>query len=190
MQAMYDEYGSRGFVPIAINLWQSMAVVKGYAQQYTYPFLLDANRQAWNLYNISNSIPTNYVIDTAGVVIGGRTGFSEIQLRGWIESGLPPLGVEEGAVTVAQIDGAYPNPTPGPTNVRFTLPRAANVRLKVYSSSGQVVRDLYNGHAEAGATDIRWNLTDDGGREVANGMYFIELVTEGTSTRTKVTVLN
>ena len=74
IQAMYDDYKPRGFVALAINLWQSMDIVKQYARQYRYFFFRDGGA-AWNLYNINNGIPLNYVVDTAGIVRYGSTGF-------------------------------------------------------------------------------------------------------------------
>ncbi len=190
LQALYDEYGSRGFVPISINLWENMeSVVKYYARQYNYPFLRDYGG-VWNMYKINSYIPLNYVIDTLGVVVNGTEGFNETTIRAWIESALGPVGVSEIPVQEpVRLTSVYPNPASGPTTVRFSLARAGHVRLQVRSSAGRLVRTLLSGSAEAGHTNVRWDLTDDVGREVATGMYFMELTTSQGSARLKVSVL-
>lgn len=185
---MYDEYGARGYVPLAINLWQDMnSVVKYYARQYTYPFFRDGGGM-WNLYNISNSIPLNYVIDTAGIVVGGMVGFNEATLRSWIEPYL--TGVAEGErLSAPEFTRVFPNPAGRRQTVCFNLPRAGQVSLRVYSAAGELVRTIFSGVVPAGQGAVEWDLTDRRGECVPNGLYFYELSTGSTSVRMKVSVL-
>jgi hypothetical protein len=185
---MYDDYGGQGFTPFAINLWQDMnSVVKYYARQYTYPFLRDAG-SAWGLYNRNNSIPLNYVVDTAGIVVGGMVGFSESTIRGWVEPYL--TGVEETpVVSPIEFSAIGANPVVGHSAVRFNLPKAANVSLRVYSTSGALVRTLASGQMPAGANTVNWNLQDNAGRPVGNGLYLYELAAGSQVAHAKVSVL-
>lgn len=185
---MYDLYGSQGFLPIAVNLWQDMeTVVKVYARQYTYPFLRDAGT-AWNAYRMTGSIPLNYAIDTAGLVINSMQGYSFPTVESWITPYL--TGVEE-APTATSFEFATvgANPVVGHSTVRFSLPRAANVSLRVYSTSGALVRTLYTGQMPEGVNTVNWNLHDNAGRPVGNGLYLFELVSGSQTAHTKVSVL-
>ncbi|MEO0085858.1 MAG: FlgD immunoglobulin-like domain containing protein [candidate division WOR-3 bacterium] len=187
VQALYDEYGSQGFVPLAINLWQDMnSVVKYYAQQYSYPFLRDGG-SAWNAYKMNSYIPLNYVIDTAGIVVGSMEGFNEYQIRSWIEPYL--TGVAEEKMPTPEFVSVGPNPVTGPATVTFSLPRAGRAELRVYSSEGRLVRTLVSGAMPAGRNMATWNLTDEAGARVANGTYFYELTAGSVNLRSKVTVL-
>jgi hypothetical protein len=185
---MYDEYGGQGYMPLAINLWENMeTVVKPKARQYTFTFLRDGGA-AWNLYKMSNSIPLNYVVDTAGLVVGSMVGFTESTIRGWIEPFL--TGVEETpAVQPIEFTVIGANPVVGHSAVRFNLPKAANVSLRVYSSSGALVRTLCNGQMAAGANTVNWNLQDNAGRQVGNGLYLYELAAGSQVAHAKVSVL-
>lgn len=185
---MFDEYGERGFVPLSINLWQDMEnVVKTYARYYTYPFFRD-NSAMWNLYNISNSIPLNYVIDTAGIVVGGMTGFNEYTIRSWIEPYL--TGVEEEREKpLPEFTSISPNPANRTQQISFTLPNAGSVSLRVYSVSGELIRTVFNGTLNAGTQVVTWNLTDEQGRFVSNGLYFYELSLGNNNVRMKTSVL-
>ncbi|MEO0020527.1 MAG: FlgD immunoglobulin-like domain containing protein [candidate division WOR-3 bacterium] len=184
---MFDEYGEMGFVPLSINLWENMeTVVKPYARQYTYPFFRDGGSM-WSLYNISNSIPLNYVIDTAGIVVGGMVGFNEYTIRSWIE---PYLGVaENNKEPLPKFTTVSPNPANRTQQIRFTLPNAGNVTLRVYSVSGELIRTVFHGSLNPGAQVISWNLTDDQGRFVPNGLYFYELSLGQYNVRMKTSVL-
>jgi hypothetical protein len=187
VQALYDEYGSRGFTPLSINLWENMeTVVKYYARQFTYPFFRDPST-AWNRYRMNNYIPLNYVIDTAGIVVGSMEGFDEYTVRSWIEPYLTGVAEEQGPKLA--IAGVTPNPATGPQNVTFNVPTAGNVSLRVYASSGELVRTLVSGTMAAGQGSAQWNLLSDGGQQVANGTYFYELSAAGSSARLKTTVL-
>ncbi|OYD15315.1 hypothetical protein CH330_01855 [candidate division WOR-3 bacterium JGI_Cruoil_03_51_56] len=191
LQDLYDDYGDRGFIPIAVNLWEDMAMVKYYAAQYTYLYLRDEGA-VWNMYNLNNHIPLNYVIDTLGIVVGSMTGFNESTIRSWIENSLPPVSVSENGIQramVGQTITVEPNPTSGPVTIRLNLLSPGNVTVRVYSSSGRLVKDLLSTRLSTGMMRLRWNLTDNNGSPVAPGLYFCKLVNGNTAALLKVSVL-
>ena len=188
VQALYDDYGSRGYMPLAINLLEDMdSVVKVFARQYTFTFLRD-DGTAWNAYRMDGYIPLNYVVDPTGLVVGSMEEFNESTIRGWIEPYL--TGVEETpAVQPIEFSAIGANPVVGHSAVRFNLPKAANVNLRVYSTSGALVRTLYNGQMTAGANTVNWNLQDNAGRPVGNGLYLYELAAGSQVAHAKISVL-
>ncbi|MBI5710928.1 MAG: T9SS type A sorting domain-containing protein [Candidatus Eisenbacteria bacterium] len=66
--------------------------------------------------------------------------------------------------------GAFPNPFSGQTVLRFALPRAASVSLRVYSITGQLVRNLVDGEQAAGERTVLFEAGD-----LPAGMYFAVL---------------
>jgi hypothetical protein len=66
-------------------------VVKVVARQNSNLHLRD-DGYYWAIYRHNNAIPTNYVIDTAGVVTYWAEGFDEMAIRGAIEASLPVPG--------------------------------------------------------------------------------------------------
>jgi len=184
---MMLDYQGQNYMPLAIGLWQTPEILKQYAQ-YGILVLDDATSAVWNLYNISGGIPLNYVIDPADTVRFGATGFNEGAIRSWIESYL--TGVEETpAVQPIEFSVVGANPVVGHGAVRFNLPKAANVTLRVYSTSGALVRTLCSGQMPAGASTVNWNLQDNAGRTVGNGLYLYELNTGSQVAHAKVSVL-
>jgi len=81
----------------------------------------------------------------------------------------------------------WPNPFNPSTEISFTLPRAANIKLKIYNILGQSVIDLVDGFYEAGTHSKSWNGKDSKGKFVSTGIYFYRLnVGQYTETRKMV----
>lgn len=81
-----------------------------------------------------------------------------------------------------------PNPFNPTTDITFDLPHRAEVKLEVYNMLGQRVRTLVSGELAAGRYTVRWDGTDESGRELVSGVYFYRLTTGG-ETLTKRMVL-
>lgn len=82
----------------------------------------------------------------------------------------------------------YPNPFNPRTTIAFSLAQRANIRVAVYDVNGALVRTLANESRAPGAYELTWDGRDDGGRQVASGVYFYRL-TAGNFTQTKKMVL-
>jgi uncharacterized delta-60 repeat protein len=70
----------------------------------------------------------------------------------------------------------YPNPFNPETKFVFALPRAGDVKLSIYSITGQLVRALVDGKMAAGRHEITWNGQDQLSQVVANGVYWYQIV--------------
>jgi hypothetical protein len=70
-----------------------------------------------------------------------------------------------------------PNPFNPRTNISFELPRAQRIRLSVFDLEGRFVRTLAVGPHAAGSHTVSWDGTDQGGAQVASGLYFYRLET-------------
>ncbi len=92
------------------------------------------------------------------------------------------VGVEEepGQPQLGRITGAVPNPFDVTTTISYMLPAAGNARLQVYDLAGKLVRTLASGAQAAGAKRLVWNRTDDAGRVLASGVYFLRLEASGS----------
>ena len=185
---MLDEYGEQSFVPLSINLWEDWNTVKTYARQNNYTFLRD-DGGVWNVWKISNSIPTNYVVDANDTVRYATVGWNETAMRAVIEQYMTGVS-ETPVVKPVEFSAIGANPVVGHSAVQFNLPKAENVTLRVYSTSGALVRTFVNGQMPAGANTVNWNLRDDAGKRVGNGLYVYELSAGGQVAHVKVSVLN
>jgi hypothetical protein len=90
------------------------------------------------------------------------------------------LGGAIGDVVYAQPDkfelaGNYPNPFNPETTIEFTLDKADDVTLKVFSISGQLVATIISESMEAGSHQVTFNGRDNLGNTLSSGIYFYQL---------------
>ena len=88
LSVFHNDYGPHGFEALSININEGMDTVKTWARQNSNMYLRDPNT-VWPVYTQNNALPTNYVIDTAGVIRYWHEGFDESAVRSVIEQYLP-----------------------------------------------------------------------------------------------------
>ena len=82
-----------------------------------------------------------------------------------------------------------PNPFVRTTVIRFGLPTAGDVSLKVYNILGQRVATLVDRRLNAGYHEVRWNGSAETGSMLRAGVYFYILKFEGRVLRRKMMIL-
>ena len=97
---------------------------------------------------------------------------SNILYRGW-----PGAGDNMAIPTEYALEANYPNPFNPSTTMRFGLPEAATVSLKIYTITGQLVRTVVNDFREAGYHQVTWDGNNDVGQQVASGFYLYRIST-------------
>ncbi|TMQ68392.1 MAG: T9SS type A sorting domain-containing protein [Candidatus Eisenbacteria bacterium] len=78
----------------------------------------------------------------------------------------------------------FPNPFRQNTVIRYALPEASTVSLKVFNVLGQEVATLASGTMSPGYHSMEWNARDRAGRPVRAGMYFYRMDATGLKTGT------
>jgi flagellar hook assembly protein FlgD len=79
----------------------------------------------------------------------------------------------------------YPNPFNPETEIRFTLPEAGQVTVKIFNTTGQEIRTLANGTFQAGYQTLRWDGRDQSGNAVAAGVYLYQITATGANGEVK-----
>jgi len=83
---------------------------------------------------------------------------------------------------------AAPNPFNPETSISYSLRNQGTVSVRIYAVNGQLVRSLREEFANPGTYEVRWNGTDDSGRHVRSGIYFVNVVQGASQSNTKVVV--
>lgn len=86
-----------------------------------------------------------------------------------------PSGVPSG-FTLQQ---NYPNPFNPATTIRYALPTASRVVLRIYDLLGREVRTLVDAVQSSGGQTVVWNGTDDRGKSVSSGIYIYRVTAAG-----------
>jgi aminopeptidase N len=105
---------------------------------------------------------------------------------------LNPAATEEQTAlpAVLRLDPLRPNPTDGAAVLRFSLPRAEDVRLDLLDVTGRRVRSLASGMMSAGSHAVSWDGRDSEGRLVPAGVYWARIEeTGGERISQKITVV-
>ena len=87
-----------------------------------------------------------------------------------------------------RVEQNYPNPFNPTTEIRYELPEKGHVVVAIYNSIGEKVRTLLSQEQTAGPYQVRWDGTNEGGKNVASGVYFYRIQT-GTQTTSKKMLL-
>jgi hypothetical protein len=77
-------------------------------------------------------------------------------------------------------------PIAGRVAIEYGLPRSADMRLDVYDACGRLVQIVAAGVGQPGYHTAVWQCTDQHGRGVAEGAYFLRLTADGVTLTNKV----
>ena len=69
----------------------------------------------------------------------------------------------------------YPNPFNPLTKIKFTIPEATFIKITVFDILGKEINTLFEEEISAGEYSISWNGTDNNGKILNSGVYFITM---------------
>ncbi len=152
----------------------------------------------------SGNADTIVVIDSTTVGTDGNTRFTLTSVDGSV-SYVPRFHPGSVAVTMStdvkditdednlptdySLAQNYPNPFNPTTDIEFTLPVAARVKLDVFNILGRKVRRLIDQDLPAGVHRVTFNGQGDNGKTLATGVYFYRLNTESYTETKKMLLL-
>jgi hypothetical protein len=162
--------------------------------RYTWKIKKGTGTTEFTLTSNNNGVDTvmsvrKSQLDSMAAVFG-TTGDSVLcTWRGWAYNGIDSLGsnpfiifLKRTSVGIQQISSEipaeyrlfnnYPNPFNPETSIKFDIPKANNVELRIYDMKGSEVAVLINGKMEAGSYKYRWNAS-----AFPSGVYFYRLKT-------------
>ena len=128
----------------------------------------------------------------AGALSGG-----DYTLQGgfWIGNQLWPTDVGDSlpALTASpvalRLRPIAPNPAVGRARISFDLPAPGPVQVELFSLSGRRVRTLVSGTRPAGTHHVLWDGTDESGRRVPAGIYFVSVRAGRSEARSRLVLL-
>ncbi len=119
-------------------------------------------------------------------------GLGKIEVN-FVLASKPPTGVEEQpdahVPSTVELYGNAPNPFNPATRIRFGLPAAMPVRLRIFNMLGEEVARLHDGMMNAGVHHLTWNGRDNTGRLVGSGVYLYRLESGGVLLRGKMVLI-
>ncbi len=102
----------------------------------------------------------------------------------------PDVGVLAGDLPIRIILGQNaPNPFNPQTAIPYSLDRAGEVNLSVFSPAGRLIRQLVKGHTPEGTQTVTWDGRDQSGTVVGSGVYYYRLDSEKSSQTKKMILI-
>ncbi|MFQ5822511.1 MAG: Ig-like domain-containing protein [bacterium] len=99
----------------------------------------------------------------------------DVDIRG-VKTQHGPISVDITAPKNYELSQNYPNPFNPETKIRYQLPEAGQVVVKIYNLLGREVKTLVNERKEAGFHVVTWDAKDNFGREVSSGIYYYRII--------------
>jgi hypothetical protein len=139
-------------------------------------------------YSIDNLIPGTFsiVTDKEGYIAGSTPSYNvgagnNYEVNNAIISLTPesPLAVDDRKNTRPSeflLEQNYPNPFNPTTEIKYTIPEASVITLKIFNVLGQEIATLPAGLRDAGTYTVTWEGRDDRGNAVGSGVYFFKMV--------------
>lgn len=81
---------------------------------------------------------------------------------------------------------ASPNPAIAGSTIRFGTPGRRPVEIHLFDAAGRKVRTLWDGDLDAGTHAIEWDVSDDLGRRLPGGVYFLRMAAGGEQSEQRV----
>lgn len=100
--------------------------------------------------------------------------FGRIHQHQYADTDLTPA-----TVPTANRRAAYPNPFNPAINLVFEIDHQRDIKMTIFDVRGRAVRTLAEGNWAAGTHTLKWNGTDTTGKQVAAGVYFARLQSDG-----------
>ncbi len=125
----------------------------------------------------------------------GRAKVTNVVLADMNNQALKNVGVEISLFDAPELptefalEQNYPNPFNPTTNIRFSVPELANVRISIYNLLGQEIRTLLSDQVDRGTRIVEWNGKDNSGRSVPTGTYIYRMTADGFSQANKMLLL-
>lgn len=160
---------SSGKVSVGITKKAGQAGANGAGSVVRLKAILTAQAKSGDIVNLS--LQNVSAINASGESIEMALQSSQIVIM----TTAVASGDGAGMITDYRLHQNYPNPFNPSTVIRYEIPKAGHVTVKVYNFAGQEVRTLVNEVQTTGAYQTSWDGRDERGQTVSSGIYFYRL---------------
>ena len=150
----------------------SAPVVAGAVALYFERFPQATNREVWRA--LTESAASD---EFTGETPNYDWGYGKLDVAAFLQEPPTVVAAEAGEVLPSGFSLAqnHPNPFNGRTTIAYELAEPGGVELTLYDLLGQPVRRLVSEYRGAGSHRVAWDGADDGGNQVASGVYLYRL---------------
>lgn len=81
------------------------------------------------------------------------------------------------------------SPCTDAARISYSVASSCKVSIKIFDASGRLIASLVDDEQPAGSYDVMWNASDESGRKVNAGVYFVRMDAGSFSAATKLVVV-
>jgi len=137
------------------------------------------NNEKWNINENAR------YVRLTGTKRGSVYGYSIYEFEVYYQT-ISNLHEDENLPFNFSLSNNYPNPFNPETTIEYSIPKAANVELKVYDVLGREIATLVNEYKQAGKYHSQFSIIN---YQLSSGVYFYRLSTEGYTLVKKMLLL-
>ncbi len=154
----------------------------------------------WSKSNDQGNLWRNATVNLSGLSGTGTLRFRAVTGSGWrsdialdkivIGPSGPASSSDDLEIPISySLNQNYPNPFNPKTTIKYELPKAGDISIKIYNVGGQLVKTLINGHKEAGSHTLIWDGTDEYNNNAPSGIYIYRLLNNDGAVDTKKMIM-
>jgi len=88
-----------------------------------------------------------------------------------------------------ELNGNYPNPSPGPTAIEFRVAEPSPVTIEVFDITGRRVATLVDRQMAPGTYEVTWDGRSASGRKLASGVYLYRMKARDYTATRRMTIV-
>jgi len=201
----YDGNYQNFTTSVAVNSDKNLVVTGGFFQKggvqdglrtaYIRGFAISTGDSVWEKQwdypeakYVSQVFSLTFTTDCCLIVLGNSVSSSMgdppnvIHLEKYSVDGVLEVKTPKQLPEIFSLEQNYPNPFNPTTTIRFALPGASNVVLKIYDALGREVSTLVNDQLTSGYHERQWNAGT-----LSSGIYFYRITAASTDGKKKFT---
>jgi len=143
-------------------------------ERITWTSINDENIIGYSLYNHGVRI-NNSIVTEDHVEVDEPVSFLKLVFVGGHESVMDSRVLRQESSQLNYAFSLHPNPFNDLIKIEYAIPIRTEVKINIYDITGREVKTLVAQPVDPGAYEIMWTGSDNRGRQVNAGVYFIDI---------------
>ena len=148
--------------------------------------VISSKSQYGELYGIADDTIPSSVLSPSEPLYGIENAYS---ITDYINLGEILENSQHETIGKPKLYSSFPNPFNNETTIKFKISKSSIVEINIYNIKGQKVKGLNKELYDVGLHFVNWDGKNDNNRNLASGIYIIEVLVDGKNQQVKKCML-